>query len=124
MYKDYGIDKREWNTIKEDVINNELKNKDVINKYRLDSEQVWFLYDKLLQEKYNHLYKREKLVNPKLNDYVYCEYKDFGRGEIISISIDKTIMIIKFNNRELQTMCSAIDMITIHDGVKRKITRL
>ena len=95
----------------------------MIETYGLNDKQIWFLYDKLLQEKYNHLYKRDKLVNPKVGDYVYCDYEGFGRGTITKM-FDESLMLIKFDNRALPTMCSSSSMTTVHDDVKRKITRL
>lgn len=124
MFKDYGLHRSKWVEIKEDVMANQLKSKEVIEKYDLDSKQVWFLYDKLLQEKYNHLHKRDKLVDPKVGDFVYCDTDGFGRGVVYSFSLDETIMIVKFDKRPLNTFCDAKSMCTNFDEVKRKITRL
>ena len=119
----YGISKIQWNAIKKDVVKNQIKSDDDMFK-NFDSKQIWFLYDVLLKEKYNHLYKREKLVDQKVGDFVYCAYEGFGRGTIKSFSLDKTIMVVKFDKRELTTFCDAKLMVTTHDEVKRKITRL
>jgi len=125
----YGITKVEWNNIKKEVIANQTKSDEAITKYeferndKLCSKRVWFLYDVLLQEKYNHLYKRDKLVNPKVGDYVYADSDGFGRGTIVSLNSDN-LMLVKFDNRELNTMCNSRDMVTVHDDVKRKITRI
>lgn len=124
MYKDYEISKPLWRKIKEDVLKNSLDSEIVKNKYNLNKKQIWFLYDRLLQERYNHLYKRDKIVDPKVGDYVYCDYDGFGKGEIKQFSFDKTIMMIKFDDRHLETFCDAKAMCTIFDGIKRKITRL
>lgn len=120
----YGLTKLEWNRIKDNVIDSEMSSTQVKSKYELNSKQIWFLYDKLLQEKYNHLYKREKLVDPKVDDFVYCDYDGFGRGVIKSFSLDESIMVIKFDKRELTTFCDSNLMVTIFDGAKLKITRL
>jgi len=120
----YDLTKLEWKAIKEDVIKNSLSNDSVSEKYELNDKQVWFLYDKLLQEKYNHLYKRQKLTNPKQGDFVYCDYDGFGRGKIIGFSNDNTIMIVKFDSLPLGAFCCAKSMVTIFDDVKRKITKL
>jgi len=101
----YGITKTEWREIKYDVQISKLKSEQVEKIYKLDSKQLWFLYDILLQEKYNHLYKRDKLVNPKVNDFVYCDSVGYGRGVIKSFSLDRTLMMIKFDSRELCTTC-------------------
>ena len=127
----YGLTKREWGVIKEDVIRNQLTNIQVSEKYEfedkeditLSSKRVWFLYDKLLQEKYNHLYKRDKLVDPILNDFVYCDYDKYGRGKIVSL-LSGDLMLVEFLKRDLKIMCSSKDMVTVHDEIKRKITRL
>ncbi len=124
----YNISKVEWNNIKKEVIANQIKSDEAIIKYdferedKLCSKRVWFLYDVLLQEKYNHLYKRDKLVNPKVGDLVYCEYDGFGRGVVKSFSLDKTIMVVKFDKKSLTTFCDAKLMTTNFDGIKRKIT--
>lgn len=123
MYKDYGLSKREWTKIKEDIISNELNNIQVKKKYDLNHNQVQFLYDKLLQEKYNHLYKREKLVNPQKGDFVYCDYEGFGRGVIAELH-SGDLMSVKFDKRGLNTMCSSDSMVTVFDDLKRKITRI
>lgn len=119
----YGISKVMWREIKERVISLKLSSNKVQDYYELDSKQVWFLYDKLLQEKYNHLYKREKLVNPKVGDYVYCDYEGFGRGTI-ELMFSDNLMLVRFDDRGLPTMCNSDSMVTVHDEVKRKITRL
>ena len=124
MYKDYGLDKNEWSKIKEEVISKELKSSQVKKKYGLDPIQIWFLYDKLLQEKFSHLYKREKLVDPKVGDFVYCDAYGFGRGVVHSFSLDETIVIVKFDKRPLNTFCDAKSMCTNFDDMKRKITGL
>ena len=124
MHKDYGLTNKEWSEIKEDVIAKELKSNTTMRKYNLDDKQIWFLYDRLLQEKYNHLYKRSKLINPKMGDYVYCDYDGFGRGIVKGFSKDESLMIVKFDKRPLKTMCDCKLMITVHDDIKRKITRL
>ena len=124
MYKDYDISKSKWWEIKNRVIDFGLNSKEIIKLFNLNSKQVWFLYDKLLQEKYNHLYTREKLVNPRVNDYVYCNYDGFGRGKILTVHKSRDIFFVKFNNRTHQTICSLSNLVTINDEVKRKITRL
>jgi len=129
MYKDYGLSKIEWRNIKDEVIDKQIKSDEAIIRYGFDcddmcSKRVWFLYDMLLQEKYNHLYKREKLIDPKVGDYVYCDCEGFGRGKVHSFSLDDTIMIVKFDRRSLNTFCDVKTMTTNFDDVKRKITRL
>jgi len=124
MYKDYGLTKKEWSEIKNEVIKDNRTSSFMIGKHQLGRKQTWFLYDILLQEKYNHLYKREKLVNPKVGDFVYCDYEGFGRGEIKKIIHCSNTMFIKFDKRELATFCDSIHMYTVLDDVKRKITRI
>ena len=134
----YEITKVQWNIIKKEVVDKQLTHIEAIEKYKLnivirdDKEvvdndicklRVWFLYDVLLQEKYNHLYKREKLTSAVLNDFVYCDYDGFGRGEIVAIYSDN-LMAVKFKARKLNTMCSSSTFTTVHDGIKRKITKL
>jgi hypothetical protein len=135
----YGISKVKWREIRFATISLELDSIEVVKRYKLYDtikdgkialdealckKRVWFLYDILLQERYNHLYKREKLVNPKVGDYVYCNHEGFGRGEIMTIKPSDKIMFIRFGKRKHQSLCSSVDMVTIHDEVKRKITRI
>ena len=132
----YGIDKKTWRTIQDDIRDNELTSEVVAKKYdflRLVTDdgiiecedtkrkRVWFLYDILLQEKYNHLYKREKLVNPQVGDFVYCDYEGFGRGTIVEM-FSGGLMHVKFNSRTLPTMCNLDG--TVFDEIKRRLTRL
>ncbi len=123
MYKSYGIIKKRWNVIRDDVLKNKLTNKQVVKKYELTSEQVWFLYDKLLQEKYNNLYTREKIEEVKIGLSVYCNYDGYGRGKIVKL-LSGDMMLVKFTSRDLNTMCSSKHLHTIHDEIKRKVTRL
>ena len=126
----YGITKIEWNSIKKSVVDKQIKSDKAIKEFNLDredkelcSKRVWFLYDKLLQEKYNHLYTREKLINPKIDDFIYCDYEAFGRGTVVKLFEDD-LMLVKFDKRDLNTMCSSKLLITVHDDIKRRITRL
>jgi len=120
----YGISKVQWNIIKKEAVDNQRNSEWMKDVYDLDPKQTWFLYDILLQEKYNHLYKREKLVNPKVGDFVYANYDGFGRGEIVNICETENIMAVKFKERNFPTLCSSVDVVTIHDNIKRKITKL
>ena len=135
----YGISKVRWKDIKERVIASDMDSESAIKRFMLYhtikdgilvldedlcKKRLWFLYDILLQEKYNHLYKRDKLVNPKEGDFVYCDYEGFGRGEIVNICETENIMAVKFKERNFPTLCSSVDMVTIHDNIKRKITKL
>lgn len=119
----YDIDRLKYREIKEYVIDNECSSDEVKSRFNLDSKQMWFLFDKLLQEKYNHLYKREKLTKVSMSDYVYCDHEGFGRGIIMSI-FDEDLMLVKFDKRELPTMCSSSTFVTVFDEVKRKLTKL
>lgn len=135
----YGISKVRWRVMKEEVIRHELDslmavfvfdllktevNGEIVFDEELCAKRIWFLYDILLQEKYNHLYKREKLVNPKVGDYVYCDAKGYGRGQITSFSLDKTLMTIEFDKRTFGTFCDAKSLTVNIDNEKVKITRL
>lgn len=114
MYKPYGIHKKQWNEYKKKVENG-VSSKDL----DLDDKQKWFLFEKLLQGKFNHLYQRVKIDTVRKGLYVYCE--DLGRGQILNIHDD--LMIVKFDSKEFGVMCS-IDSYTVHDRVKRKIMRI
>jgi len=122
MYKPYGIHKKEWKKMKDLVINYSYGSKDIKEHFSLESKQVWFLFDKLLQGKYNHLYERESMKEEdiKKGQYVYCE--ELGRGEIVRI-YDYNLMAVKFESKELPVMCSQSGH-TVYDNKKRKITKL
>ncbi len=119
----YEIEKIQWYRIRDDVVKNNLDSSLVFIKYGLNEKQMWFLFDTLLQEKCNHLYKREKLKKVSLNDYVYCNHEGFGRGVVMSIFEDD-LMLVKFDKRELPTMCSSSTFVTVFDDIKRKLTKL
>ena len=121
----YGIHRRQWKVIREEVLNEQFNADEVIKRYELDERQKWFLFDNLLQGKYNHLYKRDKLepTDIRIGQYVYCDYPEFGRGSIVGV-FDFNKMMVKFDDRDLSTMCDSEKMITVHDDIKRKITRL
>lgn len=119
----YGIKKAEWRKLKSEVLQFGFTSDDMKKNFGLNDIQVWFLFDRLLQKKYNNLYIRNEISNPKVGDYVYCDFDGFGRGVIVELN-SENIMSVKFENRDLNTMCSSKDMITIFDEVKRKITKL
>ena len=127
----YKLSKVEWSRISKDVKEHELTSTQVTKKYKLEDEEdnilvyrrLWFLYDVLLQEKYNHLYKRRNISKAVEGMNVYCDYNGYGRGAIVKL-LSGNMMLVKFKSRELNTICSSRLMITIHDDIKRKITRL
>ncbi len=127
----YKLSKLEWSKISKDVRENNLSSKEVTEKYNLiDSEdeilvyrRLWFLYDVLLQEKYNNLYKRRVINDVKEGMNIYCDYIGYGKGKIVKL-LSNNLMIVKFEKREINTMCSSKLLITTHDSIKRKITRL
>ena len=80
------------------------------------------IHDKV--KKLNEIDKRVSKLEEKkvlgLGSLVFCNEKEFGIGEIIQIYNDGDQMRVKFQNRDLATMCSLKKMITIHDNTKRK----
>ena len=121
----YGIHRRQWKVIKEEVLSENLTSVEIAKRYELDERQKWFLFDNLLQGKYNNLYKRDPLTKNdiKIGQYVYCDQEGFGRGSIVGV-FDFNKMLVKFDNREFSTMCDSEKMVTIHDDKKRKLTKL
>ncbi len=122
MYESYGIHKKEWNKYKKLVEENCMSSKALSIKYNLTSVQLWFLFEKLLQGKFEILYEREKLTKECLRVGLYVSCKEYGRGKIISLN-SNNLMVVHFNSRKLPTMCSQ-DGYTVHDETKRKITRV
>ena len=121
----YGIHRRQWKVIKEEVVNEQLSSKDIAKRYELDERQVWFLFEKLLNGDFNHLYKRQSLTKDdiKQGQYVFCDYPEYGKGEIVGV-LDFNKMLVKFDDRVHSVMCDSDLMITIHDKIKRKLSRL
>lgn len=103
----YDIDKAKWKEIKDAVVKDNLTSQQASKRFDLNQKQLWFLYDVLLQEKYNSLYEREKLVNPKVGDYVYCDAEGFGRGEVTRLCKYENIIEVKFVKRELPILCNS-----------------
>lgn len=122
MYKQYGVHKKIWNKYKALVENKNFDNIDLKKNFDLSSKQIWFLFDKLLQGKYNHLYKRDLMNRDKLrlNDYVHC--KEYGRGKITYL-FENDFMLVKFESKKLPIMCNKGGY-TVHDNQKRIITKL
>lgn len=123
MYTPYGIHKSIWNKYKSLIENNSYTSIMIKKEFNLNDVQIWFLFDKLLQCKYDDRYKRMELVKEKLrvDDYVYC--KEYGRGVITFICLNDELMTVKFENKELPVMCS-VNGYTVNDNIKRKVTRL
>ena len=59
----------------------------------------------------------------KKGSLVFCNHKDYGVGEVISIN-SHNLMLVKFQNKVLNIMCNSETMTTVHDDIKRKITKL
>lgn len=132
-YEAYGIHRSQWREIKNRVIDDSLSTNEIKKAYDLNSVQVWFLFEKLLQGEFNHLYKRSNLEDEdiKVGQFVFCNYPQYGRGEIVVVfrrdpDMPKAakLMEVKFVERQYPTMCDYDKKVTVHDGVKRKITRL
>ena len=121
MFYTYGIHKKIWNKYKRLVIEKGYNNLDLIKEYELNDKQMWFLFTKLLQNKYNHLYLRKSMEaeDIKKGQYVYNE--EYGNGEIVQV-LENDLMLVKFDSRELKTMCSQKGY-TLHDDKKRKVTK-
>ena len=121
MYKVYGIHKSNWNKYKKLVIESNYDNIELYKEFRLDEKQIWFLFTKLLQEKYDHLYLRATMKKEDIGvgQYVYC--KEYGNGEIIKL-FEYELMFVKFEDKKLPVMCSQKGY-TVHDDTKRKLTK-
>ena len=123
MYEPYGIHKKVWNKYKTLVIDNNYNSNKLKEEFKLDDRQIWFLFDKLLQKKYNRLYNRESIKEEELRENLYVYNDELGRGYIYKILKDG-LMTVKFDNNKLLTMCSSVNMTTVYDDKKRKLTRL
>lgn len=123
LYTPYGIHTRKWKKYKNLVIKKNLTSKHLKEKFDLSNKQVWFLYDKLLRREYDSLYEREEVQKEdiKIGDYVHC--KEYGKGYIASISEMYDLMAVKFENKKHPISCST-NGYTVHDEIKRKVTKL
>ena len=132
-YEAYGLRRSTWREIKNRVIDSQLTTNQIKKEFDLNAVQVWFLFEKLLQNEFNHLYKRDLLSDDdiKVGQFVYCDFPQFRRGEIVTIfqrdeDMPKAakLMEVKFVGRDYPTMCDYDKKVTVHDGTKRKITKL
>lgn len=58
-----------------------------------------------------------------INDPITCDNESYGNGVITFISLDESYIFIKFDNRDLPTMCSSKTMKTIHaDDAKKNVS--
>ncbi len=133
FYINYGIHKATWKNIQNEVEEKGKTSREIKKEFDLDSVQVWFLFDKLLRGEYSHLYKRDPLTREdiKVGQFVFCDYPEYGRGEIIAVferplEMPKAakLMDVKFESRSYSTFCDYEKMTTVHDNTKRKITKL
>ncbi len=115
--------------IKQDIMSGKLTDSRIREKYDISKGQLGFIHDTLLKGQYKNLDKRLKIVEtkieisgaPVLGSIVYCNYPDFGTGEVKYMFMDSTLMEVKFTNRPFNTMCDYKKMTTVHDDVKRKL---
>lgn len=56
----------------------------------------------------------------KVNDKVDCV--EYGKGVVLQLC-DYELMLVKFESRELKTMCSQKGF-TVHDDKKRKVVKV
>ncbi len=121
MFVTYRIHKREWNKYKRLVQEKGYDNLRLIKDFSLNEKQIWFLFTKLLQDKYNNLYLRNRMEKEdiRLNQYVYCE--ELGNGIITKI-FQEDFMLVKFDSKDLPVMCS-VKGYTVYDDKRRKISK-
>ena len=122
-YKQYGIKQHKWRKLrefikqkKEPLESLQLYSTEEIGR-ELEEEELKHLYKYILQDRYDMVTGQLK---PTEGMTVWCDDLEFGRGVITSLS-DNEFMLVKFDRRELQTMCNRRTLTTIHDETKRKI---
>ncbi len=118
--KQYGVPNHKWRKIRE---YSKKKTLDEVKAYfteeikrEITEDEIKHLYENLLQNKYDFEGNRLAVVH----DLVYCNDLEYGSGVITKL-FDNDMMFVKFNSRELQTMCNSKTLTTIHDETKRKI---
>ena len=121
--KQYGLPNCKWRLLREKIKSNrttleqlQYYSTEEIGK-ELSSEQLDHLYKRLLQNRYD-IESGELL--PRVGVMVYCDDLEYGRGTIKEL-YDTGLMLVKFDRRELLTMCSSDKLITVHDDIKRKL---
>lgn len=121
MYSTYGIHKKQWTKYKKLVMEKSYDSVDLIKEFGLNEKQIWFLFTKLLQDKYNNSYLRANMKKEdiKVGQYVYCQ--ELGNGEIIAL-YNHDLMTVQFDSKKLPVMCSQ-NGYTVYDEKKRKITK-
>lgn len=79
-----------------------------------------------IEDRLTQLEKRISKMEVKTNSlsigtFLYCKDENFGNGVVVMIYSDEDLMVVKFENRELPTMCSAKKLCTVHDNIQRKL---
>ena len=79
-----------------------------------------------INDRIDKLEKRIKMIEDKkiqVGDKVYSSDEAFGYGTVVTLH-SHDLMMVKFDKRPLNTMCSSSNMVTVHDDIKRKLTRV
>ena len=129
MYK-YGMYVKTIAKIKTDIISRKLTDSKIQEKYGISVGQIGFIHDKLLKGEYKNMEKRisdiesklEIQTQPVVGSILYCNVMGYGTGEVKKIFVDSELMLVKFTDRQHETMCNLKKMITVHDETKRKLT--
>ena len=79
-------------------------------------DDIYHIYNRLLQGKYN--YEGERVLVE--GDLVHCDDLEYGNGIVKKLFEDSSLILVKFIDRDLPTMCDSKTMTTVHDEVKRK----
>ena len=72
----------------------------------------------LLEEEVHNLKQR-----PYIGQFVKCDDLEYGNGSVVSIN-SYNLILVKFENKDLNIMCDCKNMTTVNDKVKRKIQLL
>ena len=115
----------------------------LIAKYAPNMYELNLVYNKAFKGQYNKItidmkdsrlrnlikeaYKKLSIV-PLTNEFVKVgqpiNSEEFGNGTICFVSMNSELFTVKFDNQELQMMCSTVSMSTVYDSNKRKIKRI
>lgn len=128
QYK-YGMYVKVIANIKQDIKSLKYDDDAIRKKYNISKGQLGFIHDTLLKGWYKNLSERLDMVSekidivgdPMIGSIVYCNYPNFGTGEVKRKYKDSQLMEVKFTNRPYSTMCNYEKMITVHDNIKRKL---
>lgn len=124
MYYRYGMDRFKIADVKKRIESGQSKEK-ICRELNLSFGQVGFVGDTICGGKKNNPVGHLKtFAEISEGDRVECLDEAFGVGTVMQLYADGDLMSVKFDKRNLATMCSIKKKSTVHDNKKRKLVML